>query len=58
MPQVPAVIPLSVLDLATVASGSTPAQALRDTTAMAVAVEQLGYRRREFGTRGIDRPPG
>jgi luciferase family oxidoreductase group 1 len=45
MPQVPAVIPLSVLDLATVASGSTPAQALRDTTAMAVAVEQLGYRR-------------
>src|ERR1035437_7820799 len=45
MPKVPAVIPLSVLDLATVASGSTPAQALRDTTAMAVFAEELGYRR-------------
>jgi luciferase family oxidoreductase group 1 len=39
------VIPLSVLDLATVASGSTAAQALRETTAMAVAVERLGYQR-------------
>jgi len=39
------VIPLSVLDLATVASGSSPAQALRETTAMAVVVEQLGYHR-------------
>ena len=38
-------IPLSVLDLATVASGSTAAQALHETVAMAVAVERLGYRR-------------
>jgi luciferase family oxidoreductase group 1 len=38
-------IPLSVLDLATVSSGSTPADALRDTTAMAVLAEELGYRR-------------
>ena len=38
-------IPLSVLDLATVATGSTPAQALRETTELAVIVEQLGYRR-------------
>ena len=38
-------IPLSVLDLATVAAGSTPADALRETTAMAVSVERLGYRR-------------
>lgn len=38
-------IPLSVLDLATVASGSTPARALRETTQMAVEVERLGYRR-------------
>jgi luciferase family oxidoreductase group 1 len=38
-------IPLSVLDLATVASGSTPADALRDTTMTAQAVERLGYRR-------------
>ena len=36
---------LSVLDLATVASGSTPAQALRETTAMAVEAERLGYHR-------------
>jgi luciferase family oxidoreductase group 1 len=36
---------LSVLDLATVASGSTPAQALRETTEMAVRAEQLGYNR-------------
>ncbi len=36
---------LSVLDLATVASGSTPAQALRDTTEMAAWAEQLGYQR-------------
>jgi luciferase family oxidoreductase group 1 len=39
------VIPLSVLDLATVASGSTPRQALAETTAMAGVVEQLGYHR-------------
>jgi luciferase family oxidoreductase group 1 len=38
-------IPLSVLDLATVASGSTPAQALTDTISMAGVVEQLGYTR-------------
>ncbi len=37
-------IPLSVLDLATVASGSTPADALRDTTAMASGRRGLGYR--------------
>ena len=36
---------LSVLDLATVATGSTPAKALRETTAMAQVVERLGYRR-------------
>lgn len=36
---------LSVLDLATVGSGSTPAQALADTTRLAVAAERLGYRR-------------
>ena len=36
---------LSVLDLATVASGSTPAHALRETTEMAVRAEQLGYER-------------
>jgi luciferase family oxidoreductase group 1 len=38
-------IPLSVLDLATVASGSTPAEALTDTIKMATVVEQLGYNR-------------
>ena len=38
-------IPLSVLDLATVATGSTPAQALKETTEMASVVEQLGYKR-------------
>jgi luciferase family oxidoreductase group 1 len=38
-------IPLSVLDLATVATGSSPAQALRETTDLARAVEQLGYHR-------------
>jgi luciferase family oxidoreductase group 1 len=39
------VIPLSVLDLATVATGSTPAQALEETTTLSVAVERLGYHR-------------
>jgi luciferase family oxidoreductase group 1 len=39
------VVPLSVLDLATVASGSTPAQALSETVNMASEVERLGYRR-------------
>jgi luciferase family oxidoreductase group 1 len=38
-------VPLSVLDLATVGSGSTPAEALADTTRMAVVAERLGYRR-------------
>ena len=36
---------MSVLDLATVAEGSTPAAALSEATDLAVAVEQLGYRR-------------
>jgi luciferase family oxidoreductase group 1 len=39
------VIPLSVLDLATVATGSNPSQALAETTKLAVAVEELGYAR-------------
>jgi luciferase family oxidoreductase group 1 len=38
-------IPLSVLDLATVATGSTPARALAETTDLSVAVEGLGYHR-------------
>ncbi|MGA2295426.1 MAG: LLM class flavin-dependent oxidoreductase [Acidimicrobiales bacterium] len=38
-------IPLSVLDLATVATGSSPARALQETTRMAQAVERLGYHR-------------
>jgi luciferase family oxidoreductase group 1 len=38
-------IPLSVLDLATVATGSTPARALAETTRLAVAAEELGYKR-------------
>ncbi|HTT59322.1 MAG TPA: LLM class flavin-dependent oxidoreductase [Acidimicrobiales bacterium] len=38
-------IALSVLDLATVATGSTPAQALRETTDLAREVERLGYHR-------------
>jgi luciferase family oxidoreductase group 1 len=38
-------VPLSVLDLATVASGSTPAQALAETTQLAGVAEQLGYQR-------------
>jgi len=36
---------LSVLDLATVADDSSPAQALAEVTALAREVEQLGYRR-------------
>src|ERR1022692_3026387 len=36
---------LSVLDLATVTTGSTPARALQETTDMARVVEQLGYHR-------------
>lgn len=38
-------VPLSVLDLATVAEGSTPAQALAETTELARHVDRLGYRR-------------
>lgn len=38
-------IPLSVLDLATVATGSNPAKALRETTDMSIVVERLGYHR-------------
>ena len=38
-------VPLSVLDLATVTRGSTPAEALADTTRLAAVVEELGYRR-------------
>jgi luciferase family oxidoreductase group 1 len=39
------VVPLSVLDLATVGRGATPAEALADTTRLAPVVEALGYRR-------------
>jgi luciferase family oxidoreductase group 1 len=38
-------VPLSVLDLATVASGSTPARALAETTKLAELAERLGYKR-------------
>jgi luciferase family oxidoreductase group 1 len=38
-------IPLSVLDLATVGTGSTPAQALAETTSTAIEVERLGFHR-------------
>jgi luciferase family oxidoreductase group 1 len=38
-------IPLSVLDLATVATGSSPAQALQETTETSRVAEQLGYHR-------------
>ncbi len=38
-------VPLSVLDLATVADGSSPAQALAEVTDLARQVEPLGYRR-------------
>ncbi|MFY9782728.1 MAG: LLM class flavin-dependent oxidoreductase [Acidimicrobiales bacterium] len=38
-------IPLSVLDLATVATGSSPAQALAETTELSRHVERLGYHR-------------
>ncbi len=39
------VVPLSVLDLATVATGSSPARALGETTELAKAAEALGYKR-------------
>ncbi len=38
-------VPLSVLDLSTVAKGSSPARALRESVALAEAVERLGYSR-------------
>jgi len=38
-------IPLSVLDLATVATGSSPAQALQETTETSRVAERLGYHR-------------
>ena len=38
-------IPLSILDLATVASGSTPANALTETVEMARTAERLGFNR-------------
>ncbi|MHB1508131.1 MAG: LLM class flavin-dependent oxidoreductase [Acidimicrobiales bacterium] len=38
-------VPLSVLDLATVASGSNPARALAESTDLALHAERLGYRR-------------
>lgn len=38
-------IPLSVLDLATVATGSTPARALQETTETSRVAERLGYHR-------------
>ncbi len=41
----PGMVPLSVLDLATVSSGATAADALADTTRLAPLVERLGYRR-------------
>jgi luciferase family oxidoreductase group 1 len=39
------VVPLSVLDLAPVGQGSTPAKALRSSIELAKEVERLGYRR-------------
>ena len=38
-------VPLSVLDLSPVGQGSSPAQALRNSVALAGEVERLGYRR-------------
>jgi luciferase family oxidoreductase group 1 len=38
-------VPLSVLDLATVATGSTPARALAETTRLAAVAERLGSKR-------------
>jgi alkanesulfonate monooxygenase SsuD/methylene tetrahydromethanopterin reductase-like flavin-dependent oxidoreductase (luciferase family) len=45
MPALENPIPLSVLDLAPLVSGSTPAEALRNCVDLARAVERLGYRR-------------
>jgi luciferase family oxidoreductase group 1 len=41
----PVMVPLSVLDLATVATGSTAARALEETTQLALVAERLGYKR-------------
>jgi luciferase family oxidoreductase group 1 len=41
-------LPLSVLDLAPIASGSTPSQALRNTVELARLAERLGYTRLWF----------
>jgi len=38
-------VPLSVLELSTIVAGSTPSQALAETTELARIVERLGYRR-------------
>ena len=38
-------VPLSILDLAPVSAGSTPAQALRNTLDLARRAEEFGYRR-------------
>jgi luciferase family oxidoreductase group 1 len=38
-------VPFSVLDLATVATGSTPARALAESTELAKFAEELGYKR-------------
>src|SRR5262245_25493047 len=45
MAEAPPPIPLSVLDLAIVAEGSEPGQALRNSVELARHVERLGYRR-------------
>jgi luciferase family oxidoreductase group 1 len=45
LPDLVSPIPLSVLDLAPVAAGTTAAEALRHTTELARRTEQLGYRR-------------
>jgi luciferase family oxidoreductase group 1 len=50
-------VPLSVLDVVPVRRGSTPAEALKETLALALHVEALGYRRYWFaehhGMEGI-----
>ena len=45
MPSYVTEVPLSVLDLAPVAAGATPGDALRNTTELAKRTEELGYRR-------------
>ena len=44
-PHAPGRVPLSILDLAPVSAGSTPAQALRDSTELAVLADRIGYAR-------------